>query len=458
MAKKKTSAVLRSAPKVKFHAYLREPTVAPFVPKEDPSQIPYVYHGLDNLYPENLRILVDNCAPLERSITQLSEFVAGMGVRFYDKEGNEIKEAQAKFQEWMIDTTEEQFLAQTAYDLSHGLGMTWAVRRAAGGDIVRLDHRSRFGFRAAKTEGGKIPAMYWSNDWREAEWNTSNEKFKPVAIPTFDWTDGGPKYPEAIIFEKQYHPTEPVYGRVFWLGCKRAAEVWVKVDNYNRTQLDTGFAPAVMLGTRFDGTDAEIDKHEERIELGLTGSMGKGLLVFTMGPGEEEPFFQALPKGNHAGEIDEVRDGSAQVIYQTFGIPELVMQDKAEGLSSQERALAIRLQQLQRTVVSTLQKLPGRALTRLMNMAGIPVWETKFMPLEIFDPVQSEAILLASQTVDEAREQRGYEPLEDKEAGKMLLTQAAKLPSNPAEAMEIAKLKATAPVVAPGKNPQKEMP
>ena len=428
---------------------MREPTVAPFVPKDDPTQIPYVFHGMDNLYPEGLRKLVDNCAPVERSITQLSEFVAGKGPRFYDKDEKEIPAAADLWQEWMSETSEEEFMAQTAYDLSHGLGLTWAVRRAAGGKAVRLDHRSRFGFRAGKTEGGKIPAMYWSNDWREAEWNSSNPKFKPEAIPTFDWT-GKLIHDEAIIFERQYHPTEPVYGRIFWLGARRAAEVWVKVDNYNRTQIDTGFTGAVLLGTRFDGTDAQIEAHEERIENALTGSMGKALMVFTLGPDELEPFFQVLERGNHAGELDEIRTKSAEVIFETFGIPSLLMRDRAEGLTSQRDAISIRLQQFQRTIVSTMQRLPGRALTRLMNMEGIKVWETKFAPLEVFDPVQDPAIIKATQTVGEAREARGDEPMKDEKMNDMLIVQAEKLAADPAQEAKLAEMKLKQPV-APGK-------
>lgn len=222
--KARKSISLKSGPKVTFHSYLREGTAAPFVPKDDLTTIPYVYHGYNNLYPEEMRMLIDNCGPLERSVTQLSEFIAGMGPKFYTKEGEEIEAASAKFQEWMIDTTEEEFLARTAYDLAHGFGFTWVARRAAGGALVRLDHRSRIGFRAGKMEGGRVPAMYWSDDWKEAEWNSSNEKFKPKELPMFDWSGKRPQ-PEAVIFERQYHPTEPVYGRLFWLGCKRAAEV-----------------------------------------------------------------------------------------------------------------------------------------------------------------------------------------------------------------------------------------
>lgn len=454
MAKKKQITASPSK-KITFMSYgdMRERSVAPYVPKEDLATIPWVYHDTDNLYPENLRKLVDNCGPLERSITQLSEFIAGNGVIFYDQKGNEIEAAQGVFQEWMRESSEEQFLAQTAYDLSHGLGLTWAVRRAAGGAIARLDHRSRFGFRAGKTVNGVIPQMYWSNDWKEAMWNTSDPMFRPTAIPTMDWS-GKKLEEEAIVFERQYHPIEPVYGRIFWLGCRRAAEVWVKVDNYNKTQLDTGFTPAVLLATHKEGTDAELDKHDERVEMAYTGSMGRGLFHVTLGPNEQEPFLKELKRGNHAGELDEMRNGAAEVIFETFGIPSLLMRDRAEGLTSQERAIAIRLQQLQRTTVATLQKLPGRALTRLMNMAGIPVWETKFKALEVFDPVQSEAIIKATQTVNEARDMRGDEPLADAKIGDMLICQAEKLPSDPQEARDIAMMKAKQPVLSQDPNQQ----
>lgn len=448
MGRKTAALTAKATPRTSFRA-MREPSVAPFIPKDDPTQVPYVFHGTDNLYPEGLRKLVDNCAPLERSITQLAEFIAGKGPRFYDQKGEEIQGAMDLFQEWMKDSSEEEFMAQTAYDLSHGLGLSWTARRAAGAAVVRLDHASRFEFRAGKTEKGKIPAMYRSADWREAEWNSTSQKFKPKAIPTLDWT-GKELHEEAIIFERQYHPIEPVYGRIFWLGARRAAEVWVKVDNYNRTQIDTGFTGAVLLGTRFDGTDAEIERHEERIDNALTGSMGKALMNFTLGTDEKDPFFQELARGNHAGELDGIRSGCAEVIFETFGIPSLLMRDRAEGLTSQRDAISIRLQQFQRTAVATMQRLPGRALTRLMNLSGIPVWETRFQPLEIFDPVQSEAMVIATTTVDEAREMRGDDPHPDEKVGKMLVCQAQKLASDPEEAKAIAQMKAKQPI---GKEP-----
>jgi len=408
--------------KPKFMAFLREGTVAPWVREERWSVEPWVLHGSHNLYPEEVRTLVDNCGPLERSIRMLAQFIAGHGIRFYGppkengERGDEIQAAQRKFQEWMQDASEEEFLWRCAYDLAHGLGMTFNVRRSAS-QIVRLDHLDRFGLRCEKMKDGRITGYWWSSDWRRYMENNSDDRYKPFRLAAFD-----AMRPEkvATIFRRDYRPREPYYGGLWWMGAWAAAEVWTKVDKYNRTQVDLGFSPGVILGTRFDGPETEMDAYDKDVEETFTGSMGKGVFHIPLGPDEDEPFVKVLERGNHAGELDAMRSGSADVIYDVFGIPSLLMRDRAEGLTSQERAIAIRLQQMQRTLVDPLQKYITQPIQQLMALSGLDVYECNIVPLEIFDPVQSEAIVLASTTVNEARDQRGDEPLEG-EDGEMLL-------------------------------------
>ena len=86
----------KRARRVSFKAYLRESSVAPVVDRDVIAQ-DWVWHGMDNLYPVHLRKLVDNCGPLERSITQLSEFVAGTGITFVDRDGKTIEGAKKCF-------------------------------------------------------------------------------------------------------------------------------------------------------------------------------------------------------------------------------------------------------------------------------------------------------------------------------------------------------------------------
>lgn len=440
----KTVPTAKSRKGFKFFSMLKQGTVAPWIREEKYSTEPWVWHGSDNLYPDHVRTLVDNCGPLERSATMLSEFVAGEGVIFYRKLADgkieEVPEAQTKFQEWMKDTTEEQFLAQTAYDIAHGLGMTWVARRSATGEVVRLDHKDRFGVRSGKivdttvtdAEGNKqkvkrVVEYFYSSDWKIATKDPTDERYKPVSIPAFNWSGTGKRYAEELIFERQYRPREPYYGRMFWLGCWKAAQTWTTVDDYNLNQINCGFSPAVLLGMRFDGTEAEQDTYIQNVQNTFTGSNGNPLMPFLMGLDETEPFVQVLERGNHAGELDEMRSGCADTIYDTFGIPSLLLRDREAGLTSQERAIQMRLQQMTRTLIKTLQRLMTRRLTALMNLEGIEVWDTQIKQLEIFDVVFSDATMEAVQSVDEVRKKLSMDPWPDEEYGKKSIA-LAKVP------------------------------
>lgn len=416
MAKKTTakpgpSAHFRGKPK--FYAYLRQGTVAPFIREEKWTEDPWVWHGRENGFEGYIRSLVDNCAPAERSITMLAQFLAGNGVRFYGppdengKQGEEIQAAQKLFQEWMQDESEEDFLWRCFYDAAHGLGLSFNVRRSAKA-IVRLDHLDRFGLRSGKMVKGRVNEYWWSSDWARHRETPSDDRFKPTRLEAFD-----PAKTQGLstIFRKAYRPMEPYYGGLFWMGAIQAAETWTKVDNYNRSQIDTGFSPAAFLAWQFEGTETEMDEEDKAIEEAYTGSMSRGIFSVPYGTGEEKPELTILKRGNHAGELDEMRTGSADVIYDAFGIPSILLRDRSEGLTSQGEAIAQRIQQFQRTVVAPLQKFLTQPLQQLMALSGIEVYECKIIPLDIFDPVQSEAIIMASTKVDEAREQRGEEPI-----------------------------------------------
>lgn len=423
-----------------FKAWLRQEDVAPYVREERYNTDPWVWHDKDNLYPERLRQLVDNCGPLERCVTMLSEFIAGDGIRFYDKDGNEMEDALAFFQQLVGDSSEEEFLQKTAYDLAHGLGFAWTVRRSATGEIVRLDHLDRFGLRSGmfkddviERNGVKVSVKrvmeYWySHDWQEYCSNASDDRFKPYPIPAFNPEPEGKKHPMEVVFVCQPRPREPYYGRVFWQGAWNAAVNWTKVDEYNRTQIDCGFSPAVLLGLRISGSEKEQDDAIGAVQSVFTGASGNPIMPFPLGPDEKEPFVQVLERGNHAGELDNMRSGSADVIYDSFGIPSLLLRDREAGLTSQERAIHMRLQQMQRTLVASLQKLPGRTLTQIMNLCGFEVWETKFSPLKIFDIVQSDATKEATTSVDEARAERGLEAWPDVKYGAMSIAHAKSPP------------------------------
>lgn len=432
MAKGKTPQVKTALRGPKFYAFNGPAgSIAPTVREELLTMDDWVHHGRNNLFPEAVLSLVDNCAPLQSCVSLGQQFIAGHGIRFYDKQGEEIAEAQAKFQEWMGDSSEEQFLHRVSYDLAHGLGIGMQVRRSAAGDIVRIDHIDRFGLRSGKMKNAKVNGLdtrkvmeyYWSPDWCQYMKTQADDIYKPTPIPVFEFGKDANKHLRSVIFKYDYRPREPYYGRVFWLGAYIAAETWSRIDLYNRTQIDTGFAPKIIMGTRFEGSDAQQAKYQEDFETMFQGSTGTGLFHFLMNVGEDNPFVHEMGESSHAGQLDEIRQASAEVIYDAYGIPSLLLHDREAGLTSQERAIAMRLQQFQRTFVEPKQKMITQPIVQLLGEAGIDVWEAKIQPLNIFDPVQSEAVIMASTTVDEARVQRGQKELDDKELGAKLLVE-----------------------------------
>lgn len=414
--KEKSKAVSLHKGAPKFLAYLRQGTIAPYVSEENHQSDPWVWFGTSNLYPEKIRSLVDNCAPAERSAIMLSQFIAGSGIRFLNKAGDEVEAAQKLFQSWMGSITEEEFLLRTAYDLALGLGKAWMVRRGAGGGIVFLDHIDVVRLRSGVLEKGRVNKFFWSSNWERYQSKKDDARYTPEELKAFDKTKMADR---AVLYTRIYKQNRDYYSEPFWMGAIQAAEVWTKIDNYNKVQIDTGFAPAVFITSQFEGSDVEVDAYDKAFEEAFIGSMGQGVIHVPFGPGETPPTVTKLERGNHAGELDEIANRCADVIYDAFGIPSLLMRDRQDGLTSQGEAVHMRLQQFQRTVVEPMQKYITRDLTMLMNAAGLTdVWEAKIDPLDVFDIQQSDDIVMASKTVDEARKQRGDDEAEDTEWGK----------------------------------------
>lgn len=417
--KKSTPGNVTAIGRTRFHAYLRQGSVSPSIFDEKWTTDPWVWFGRNNLFPEYLRSLVDNCAPLERAISTLAQFVAGDGLVIYDKSGEEIEEAKAAFDTLMLDSTEEDFFFRTAYDMALGLGKSWTVRRGVGGDIVRLDHLDVSRLRLEKMTDRRIGAGYWSSDWCEYARRKSDERYTPERIAMHKWNSAGEAL--ELIYGRAYKQNRDYYSEPTWMGAIQAAEVWTKVDNYNRTQLDTGFSPSVILASQFSGSPEEADKFDEDIEKAYTGSNGRGIFHTTYGIDEQPPQVTILQRGNHAGELDAMRDAAADVIYSAVGVPSLLLTDRKDGLTSQGEAVKSRLYQFQRTVVEPMQSIIEKDIVRILGEMGVTgVYEAKITPLNVQQFEQSEQIIMRSTTVNEAREDRGMEPLEGTDGDKLL--------------------------------------
>ena len=411
----------------KFYAYLKEGTNAPLV-EERYTGNPWVYFGADNLFLENMRTLADNCVPLQRCIEMTAAFIAGRGIRFVDEDGNEVQAAQDKFQEWMTDTTEEDFLHATALDIALANTKSWVVRRGFGGGIVRVDHLDVSRLRSGKLMEGKVRNYYWSANWKEVgARGGAVQRYRPIELPAFTFEE---KAPSAVMYSKTYKQNRDYYGEPWWLPAVADAEVWAKVPVFNKTQIDTGFKPTVHLHTFISADTKDLEQYDRDIEDAYTGANGRGIFHTFGTQDENAPVLNRLERGDHAGELDTIRDMAETVIVRGYGVPDLLYRmDVVGGLTSAGNAMKAATDQFMEGFVKPKQQMIIKDLVRLMNAEGIAVWNAEIKPLQLFDDdAETENIRLRTMTINELRADMELPELLD-ERGGIIPAQTATLPA-----------------------------
>lgn len=403
-------------------SYLRSGNVAPRIEEVFKGE-PWVWFGRRNDFPEKMRLLVDNCAPLERCIHTLAMMIAGNGVKFYDKNGEEVEEAVAAFDELMEGTTQEDFLFASAYDIAFLNARSWMPRRAFGGAIVRLDHLDVMRVRSEDIdmETQKVPAYWWSANWPKRQ--TSPR----YAAKRYEAYEQGRAEAE-VMYTKGYKNGRDIYGEPWWLGAVKAAEVWASIDKFNQEQIDTGFHPAIHLHTYTNLTGDDLKQYDKNVQAVYTGPASRSLIHTYSAPGENmAPVITPIERGDHAGELDQIRDGCERVIINAYGMPPALMglETKA-GMEGAGKALEQAWQQVLRTLVMPKQQMITKDLVKVMNAIGMTdVWEARIEQLDLLadglDSRMAGEAYLRSVTVDEHREEvLNMPPLDGEDGGRFL--------------------------------------
>ena len=418
----------------KLYAYMQQGSSAPAV-LERYTNDKWVWFGRRNLWPEQMVSLVQNCAPLKRCVNAFALLAAGGGIRFYTDGGEEVTEARDAFQEVLLsDTTEEDFFAGIFTDIGMMNAASMVVRRAAGADPVRLDHLDVTRLRSGEInkETGKPDSYWWSTNWAK---RATNERYREQELPRYG---GKVKGEKEAIYLKGYEPGSAgdIYALPWWTGAIIAAEVWTKIDAFNKGQIDTGFSPSVHLHSFTNKPPDKLNEYDERVMQAYSGAMGRGIFHTYGTPNEGAPILTILPRGNHAGELDQIRDNCERVIYSAYGMPPILMgMDTKTGMDGASTAIQQAQVQVDRMLIRPKQQMVTSALVNFMEMIGVSgVWEAKFDPIALVeaneDPVLIRQTYMRSVTVDEHREKMKMEPLG--EGGeKLLIAAGSEAPQEP---------------------------
>ena len=386
---------------------------------------PWVRFGRSNLYPEFVRALADNCAPLGACVERFAQYVAGDYVRFYtegDKDKVEHKEAARKWKELLQDTSEDELLYATALDRALLNTHAWQVLYDGTGMPARVLHLDVSRFRSGRKVDGIVKTGYWSSDWVRYK----QDDYKPVELPMWGQPNNGKP---VVIYARTYKQGRDYYGEPHWMAAMSDAEVLTRIPRFNLTQIDTGFRPGVHAHLTTNRDDASVDEIDENFEMVYTGENGKAY-VLTVGSEKETLQITKLERGDHAGELDATRKVSKEEIYHSYGIPPILMGVNINtGLSGQGLAIEETLQMFNNTMVYPHQKPIVQSITKILNACGIEGFYAEIESIVPFepakDPVMARQAFIAATTVNEYREANGMEPFTD-ERGDRLLCDALK--------------------------------
>ena len=382
---------------------------APTVVDDDRS-IDFVKCGKNNLFREFLRDLADNCSPMNSCINTLGLYIAGKRLVFRDAKGDEVEAATMKWAELTMMDGEAAFRSRIAKDLALLGDRAFEVMYSKAG-IAGVSHLDAMRLRSGKKDAkGRVKEYYWCSNWQKR--GNYNKDYPVTTIPAFG-SDGVKAAGKGLHFAKDYHQGQDYYGMPYYLPALTDAEVFSRIANYNRTQIDTGFRPKFHIHIFRNGDAKDITDIDQNIETTFTGPDGKAYVLTSGTSDEGAPMFNALDRGDHAGELDQMGDRSEMVIYKAFGIPPILMGVEVDtGMSGKGLALEQSVTQFLRTMVEPRQKFITDAALQIIQLCGVAgVVSCEVEQLNPFDAATDAALqrqsYLRRTTVNEDRMEAG---------------------------------------------------
>lgn len=356
---------------------------APAVISDKNSGEEWVRFGRYNLFPEFCRGLADNCAPLNACIETMAQYIAGNGLEFLDLSGKPLDAARKKWEELCGEEGEDALLEATALDLALTNTMSWQVIRSRIG-IQEVAHLDVSRLRCEKKKEGVIQGYYWSSNWSKYK----DAAYKPERIAAWG-TEGEYK---VVMYRRAYKQQRDYYGEPHWIAAMADAEVLVRIPVFNRTQIETGFKPAIHAHLVTQREAADLAELDENFEMTFTGENGKPY-VLTVGAANEVLTITKLERGDHAGELDKTRAVSKEEIYHSYGIPPILMGVNVNtGMSGRGLAIAEELDLFDTTKVKPKQKHIAACAKRILAECGIDVPVVRVKTLVPFEPAEDPAL------------------------------------------------------------------
>jgi hypothetical protein len=399
-----------------FFVNLTTKSVTPDVDIRKNKKKDYIYFGKDNLFPDYLIDLADNCSIHRALIETKTKFIAGEGF-YFEGEDNQIAQAER-----FLEGLDKDFLRRTAIDMAYFNGFYWQSKFERSGKVAYLRNIDFSYVRSGKmNENGEVDKYYFSPDWKFATKRNSfkpeDEIYKPKPIASWQSSD------RMLVRERGelvngmcYSPGKLFYAEPSYLGALNYIEISNQIAEFHKNNLDNGMVGSMHIHLFEDLSDGEKRrKVEKSINNKFSGSENAGKVVVTWSTNPDmKTMVESIPV-NDSHEMFTLLNGKvSEEIIMAHRTPMALAGIKvATGLQSEDSLTRANMEYYQNTVIRPSQAVIEENLDKVLERNGINV-KSKIKPLKPIDILGSEELMSRVMTINEIRTSvLGIEALEE---------------------------------------------
>lgn len=392
---------------------------APLIDEGTLRKADWVYFDTDNLFPQRLVRLADNCPIHSAAINKHAMFIAGDGLEFEDEDQRE--QIEAVLAEKLGSTYE--FIRRCAIDESMFDGHVAMFQYTNGRDLKKVKHTDFSAIRASKKldRESALPEAYWySIDWKEATtrraFNGSLAPYKPQDYPNIETSEA--RKGVMVLYSKKYKPTKIYYPEPGYISVLKYVETEINLGQYMKNLTEKGFRAGTHMHLFKELDDKQAKVAEKKVNDKFTGPVAPDIIVTFGGDPQAAPVINSMPNFTNAELVAQVSKELDKKIDSGHSIPAMLYTSfqTSTGLDGQARAIREVLEYYQNSAVDPHQKSIERTLNFILKEAGIES-TVKIRAVNPINFIVEKEIMLSTWTTDEIREETGRMPLEDEAEG-----------------------------------------
>jgi len=388
-----------------FFVNLTTETVAPSINTRLHKKKDWVFFGKDNLFPQYLIDLADNCAIHNALLETKHKFIQGQGFIF-DGNRNQVKKAEA-----FVESLGKDFLKKTAVDCAYFDGFYWQSIFERGGNVAKLKHIDFSYIRSGKMdEMGEVNEFFFSPDWEYAttkvNYKPEEEIYRPKPIAIWGTNDIELKRKRGELIQgKFYKPGKLFYAEPSYIGSLNYIEISAQIAELHKNNIDNGMVGSMHIHLFEDLSDAgKRKKVEKAINDKFVGSENAGKVVVTWSTNPDmKTQVDAIPVNDShdmyahlSGKVNEEIVAAHRVPLSLAGVK------VATGLQSDQSINRVSMEYFQNTVIKPFQMLICDKLQDVLKFNGIDV-ECSIKPSQPIDLLASDELMLQTMTKNEIR-------------------------------------------------------